>query len=250
MDDDTTARLLTSITSQSLPPPSHSLMTSLGARTPRPPLSSLVATAKARLLAADLTSSTYLDRSQLSAFPTGSDSVTVKELRLRSDTHVQVVDVENLNLSRWDQIEKMEAVERGESTRGREVIRVADEEVAGAERETPTGGTGTRGVIAASRKATHRLVLQDCEGTMLYAVELKRIDGVGVGKTSIGCKAVLRSGTVVSRGTVLLTTENCVFLGGKIDAWHDAWMSGRKARLKEAAGVGDGHGHGETTTTR
>lgn len=252
---DTTAQLLDSITSQCLPPPSQSLLTSLTTRSPQPPLPSLVATAKARLLAADLTSSPYLDGAQLCPLPPDTDSANVKEAKLRHHTHVQVVDIENLSLSRWEQVEEMEAIERGERTRGREIIRVADEESADAAesleaRGTGTGtGTGPRPPVSAAKKATHRLVLQDCKGARVFAVELTRIDGIGVGKTNMGCKMLLRAGTPVARGIVLLTPENCVLLGGKIDAWHDAWMNGRMARLKEAAGAGNAHTTTTTTTT-
>lgn len=126
-------------------------------------------------------------------------------------------------------------MERGEKTRGRQVIRVTDE---GEDADTAQRlGSGT---VQAGKNATHRLVLQDCKGTRVYAVELKRIEGIGIGKTSIGCKLMLRPGTVAARGTVLLTAENCVLLGGKIDAWHEAWMNGRMARLKKAAGLVNG----------
>ncbi|EFY89263.1 hypothetical protein J3458_018810 [Metarhizium acridum] len=246
---DTTAQLLESITSQCLPPPSQSLLTSLTTRSPQPPLPSLVATAKARLLAADLASSPYFDGSQLCPFPPGTDSADVKEAKLRHHTHVQVVDIENLSLSRWEQVEEMEAIERRERTSGREIIRVADDEGADAAESLAARGTGPRAPVSAGKKATHRLVVQDCKGTRVYAVELTRIDGIGVGKTNMGCKMLLRAGTPVARGTVLLTPENCVLLGGKIDAWHDAWMNGRMARLKEAAGAGSAHTTTTTTTT-
>jgi RecQ-mediated genome instability protein 1 len=224
-----TTQLAGSIASHLLPPPSQSLLTSLTTRSPLPPLASLVATAKARLLAADLTSSTLLDRTQLVPLPLGVENASLKEQRLQRDTHVQVVDLENLSLSRWEQIEEMEAVDRGERSRGRQVVRVTDEEA----------GDGAA-QVSAGKNATHRLVLQDCNGARVYAVELQRIDGIGVAKTSIGCKMLLRAGTTVARGTVLLTAANCTLLGGRIDAWHDAWTAGRMARLKEAVGAGNG----------
>lgn len=154
---------------------------------------------------------------------------------------MQIVDIENLTLSRWEQIEELEAVERGETTRGREVIRVTEEESESGNGATQRStGANIPGASHAGKNATHRFVLQDCNGMRVYAVELKRIEGVGIGKTNIGCKMLVKPGTVVSRGTMLLTPQNCVLLGGKIDAWHEAWMSGRMDRLKEAAGAGAG----------
>ncbi|OAQ97656.1 hypothetical protein LLEC1_06996, partial [Akanthomyces lecanii] len=134
------------------------------------------------------------------------------------------------------------AVARGERTRGREVVRVADDEGDG-ENAIRAAGTQSRGGgqaatgPAAAKNAVHRLALQDCKGKTVYAVEMKRMDRIGVGRTNIGEKMLLRAGTVVARGSVLLTPDRTVFLGGKVEAWHDAWMNGRLARLKAAVGA-------------
>lgn len=149
---------------------------------------------------------------------------------------MQVLDVENISLSRWEQVEEMEAVARGETTRGREVVRVTAEDDDNPEtQQTQQRATTAAAANArtASKKATHRLVVQDCKGTKLYALELKRIDGIGVGKTQIGEKMLLKAGTVLARGIVLLEPEKCVLLGGKIEAWQKTWADGRLARLKE-----------------
>ncbi|PHH80331.1 hypothetical protein CDD80_1970 [Ophiocordyceps camponoti-rufipedis] len=97
----------------------------------------------------------------------------------------------------------------------------------------PPTTTTTTGEARAG--ATHRLVLQDCRGTRVFAVELRRVERVGVGSTAMGEKILLRAGTVVARGTVLLAPETCLLLGGRVDAWHDVWAAGRLRRLEEAA---------------
>ncbi|KAF7547776.1 hypothetical protein G7046_g8903 [Stylonectria norvegica] len=89
-------------------------------------------------------------------------------------------------------------------------------------------------VRPAGKNATHRLVLQDFRGTKVFALELRRMDGVGVGKTNVGEKILLKAGTVVARGTVLLEPEKCVLLGGKVEAWQKTWVEGRLARLRDA----------------
>jgi RecQ-mediated genome instability protein 1 len=76
-------------------------------------------------------------------------------------------------------------------------------------------------------------VLQDCKGTKVFALELRRHDGIGVGKTQIGEKILLKAGTVVARGMILLEPDKCLLLGGKIEAWQKTWVDGRLARLKE-----------------
>ncbi|KAH0529734.1 hypothetical protein TsFJ059_004442 [Trichoderma semiorbis] len=236
-------QLRRAILAQSLPPPSQTLLTTLTSRSPPPPIPSLLATAKARLLASDLTntSGTIVDPS-MPVFPSNIDSATVQESTISQNTHVQVLDIENLSLSRWEQVEELEAIERGERTRGRQVIRVTEEENG----ETD-GSSSSAGQTQASRagnatasggaNAVHRLVLQDGRGKKVFAVELKRISGIGIGKTHIGEKILLRAGAVVARGTVLLTPENCTLLGGKIEAWHEAWMEGRLVRLRESVGA-------------
>lgn len=244
------SQLRTSLAAQSLPPASTSFLTTLiGSRTPPPPIASLLATAKARLLACDLTSSSsssssILDAAAVASLPADIGSARVEERTLPRDVHVQVVDVENLSLSRWEQVEELEAVARGERTRGREVVRVTADDDDG-ENAIRAAGTQSRGggatqqpaAAGAARNAVHRLVLQDSKGRTVYAVEMKRMDRIGVGKTNIGEKMLLRAGTVVARGSVLLTPDKTVFLGGKVEAWHEAWMNGRLARLKAAVGA-------------
>ncbi|OPB36850.1 hypothetical protein A0O28_0059300 [Trichoderma guizhouense] len=236
-------QLRRAILAQSLPPPSQTLLTTLTSRSPPPPIPSLLATAKARLLASDLTntSGTVVDPS-MPVFPPNIDSATVQESTISQNTHVQVLDIENLSLSRWEQVEELEAIERGERTRGRQVIRVTDEENGEADGSSSSAGqtqAARAGGAAASGGANdvHRLVLQDGRGKKVFAVELKRISGIGIGKTHIGEKILLRAGAVVARGAVLLTPENCTLLGGKIEAWHEAWMEGRLARLRESVGA-------------
>lgn len=248
---DLASQLRASIAAQCLPPASSSFLTTLvGSRTPPPPIASLLATAKARLLACDLTSgggsNSILDAAATASFPADIDSARVEERALPRDVHVQVVDVENLSLSRWEQVEELEAVARGERTRGREVVRLTDDDDDEGENAIRAAGTQSRGggatqqaatAAGAAKNAVHRLVLQDCKGKTVYAVEMKRIDRIGVGRTSIGEKMLLRAGTVVARGSVLLTPDKTVFLGGKVEAWHDAWMNGRLERLKAAVGA-------------
>ncbi|OAA81993.1 hypothetical protein LEL_01538 [Akanthomyces lecanii RCEF 1005] len=247
------SQLRTSLAAQSLPPASTSFLTTLiGSRTPPPPIASLLATAKARLLACDLTSSSsssssssILDAAAVASLPGDIGSARVEERTLPRDVHVQVVDVENLSLSRWEQVEELEAVARGERTRGREVVRVTADDDDDGENAIRAAGTQSRGggatqqpaAAGAARNAVHRLVLQDSKGRTVYAVEMKRMDRIGVGKTNIGEKMLLKAGTVVARGSVLLTPDKTVFLGGKVEAWHEAWMNGRLARLKAAVGA-------------
>lgn len=216
-------------------------------------------------MAADLTSPGLLDPNGTAPFPPVSATATgaasngstvvgpeVPEARLPRDVACQVLDIENLTRSRWDQVEELEAVARGELTRGRQVVRVRDvegeageagegddvppEDRPGDVRGPGQGGAAAQPATTSDRNATHRLVLQDCKGQKLFGLELRRVERLGVGRTNIGEKILLRAGTVVARGTVLLEPDRCVVLGGKVEAWQKSWLDGRLARLKEAAG--------------
>ena len=132
---------------------------------------------------------------------------------------MQVLSVEDMSKSRWEQIEAIEALERGEGTKGREIIRVAATEEGDDEN-------------AARNDGPHKLALQDAKGTRIYGIELKGVEGVGLGM-SMGCKMVLRN-VVVARGVVLLEPGTTTVLGGKIEGLHKAWKEGRKAELKAA----------------
>jgi RecQ-mediated genome instability protein 1 len=151
----------------------------------------------------------------------------VRERKLPASIPVQVLGVEDLSRSRWEQLEAMEAQERGEMTKGREIIRVVETE--GGE---DGGGAARVSAGASGSGGPHRLVLQDVTGQTVYGLELKAVKGVGVGM-SIGTKMVL-SGVMVARGVVLLEPERVVVLGGKIDALHKVWVENRKKDLLAA----------------
>lgn len=113
-------------------------------------------------------------------------------------------------------------------------------------------GTG----IASTKKSQgpHKVLLQDASGTKIYGFELRTIAKIFVmtnaeegGGVSIGCKIMVKKGTVVRRGMIMLTPENVNVLGGKVEAWDKLWRGGRKERLKRemVEGLGGGNGNGE-----
>ncbi|KAL2135149.1 hypothetical protein VTI74DRAFT_9580 [Chaetomium olivicolor] len=269
-------QLQVSLAPTSTPLPSIPWLRNLvSSRTPPPPLASLLATARARLLASDLTTPGLLDTQYAAAHCLPPDlpqtHANTRETRLARDVVVQVLDIEDVSRSRWEQVEELEGIARGEGTRGREVVRLPtttttaaaasgvvvdgdyDEEgglvVDAGEEATQvlqTQGGGGGGAAAGGQQqgqgsggssrnnSTHKLAVQDCKGQKVHAIELRRVERLAVGKTFIGEKILLRAGTVVARGVVLLDPAQCVVLGGKVEAWHRAWVDGRLARLKEA----------------
>ncbi|XDG05218.1 hypothetical protein ABKA04_004833 [Annulohypoxylon sp. FPYF3050] len=249
MSADLAAQIRASLQSQGLPTPSLAwIQSALPNRNPLPPLPALVATVKARLLAADITNPALFEAPG-PAFPPNISNPEVKETKLPRDVAVQVLDIDNLSKSKWEQVEEIEAIARGEQTRGREIIRLPtgnedaeDGEDGGAVAATQQASSGrdaalNASIASAAKGATHRLVLQDCRGQKAHALELKRVDRIGVGSLNIGEKMVIRKGATVARGVLLLEPATCVVLGGKVEAWQKAWVEGRLARLREAVGA-------------
>ncbi|KAH8668707.1 hypothetical protein BX600DRAFT_435230 [Xylariales sp. PMI_506] len=254
------AQVSSSLQSQGLPSPTLSWIRSvLPNRDPMPPLPALTATTKARLMATDITNPGVLDIPITAALPTNITDQKFQEAKLSKDILVQVLDIDNLSKSKWEQVEELEAIARGEQTKGREIIRLAntgedgeDEAGSGGDygystatsqavgsmaQNARSGAQAEPGTGGSSKNSTHRLILQDCRGQKVYGLELKRMDKIGVGTTNIGEKILLKKGAIVARGTVLLEPASCVVLGGKVEAWQKAWLEGRLARLRDAIGA-------------
>ncbi|KAI0183028.1 RecQ mediated genome instability protein Rmi1 [Xylaria flabelliformis] len=249
--DSGSAQIRSGLQNQGLPRPSISwIKTAMPNRNPLPPLPALIATVKTRFLAADLTHPALFD-SPSPAFPPNASNPEVKEVKLTWDIPVQVLDIENLSRSKWEQVEELEALARGEQTKGRKIIRLPtgeeeDEFAVDGQTANGTDRSGLQGrgpaplataVSTASKTSTHRLVLQDCKGQKLYGLELKRIDKIGIGTLNIGEKIILKRGAILARGTLLLDPATCIILGGKVEAWQKEWVEGRLTRLREAVGA-------------
>ncbi|KAL4870776.1 hypothetical protein BDV12DRAFT_194979 [Aspergillus spectabilis] len=210
-------------------------------------ISALTQTAFFRILNSDLRES-LTSRIPTSILPVDIFDPTVQERRLISTIPVQVLDIEDIGTSIWNQIEAIERVERGEAVRGREIVRtvnVGDEEQDGANNRA-TNGTANAGganVNASDSNGPHRLILQDAKGTRVVGIEMTRLNGVGINTLPIGAKLMLRNATV-ARGMILLTPESVTLLGGRVEAMDQAWRAGRKARLLEMiTGTGGENAH-------
>ncbi|KAL9602972.1 MAG: hypothetical protein Q9219_001497 [cf. Caloplaca sp. 3 TL-2023] len=183
------------------------------------PLPALAQTAAFRLLSSDITTS--LSSSASYCLPPDISSVDIKERRLQGPIVLQLLGIEDMSKSRWEQIEAIEALERGEGTKGREIIRVTN-----IDEDDDSGANVNKG------GGPHKLSLQDARGTRVFGIELKALKGIGLGM-SIGCKLALKN-AVVARGVILMEPANTTVLGGKVEAWHKAWKDNRKTELKAA----------------
>lgn len=174
------------------------------------PLATLQQTASAAILSSDITTSVQAR----DTFPTSLADGDKKEQTLAGPVLVQLLDIEDIGSSAWSQVEAMEAVERGETTRGREVIRVLPSET---EADTPTRHGGP-----------FKLSVQDTRAQSMYALVLdhSRINL----DTPIGTKLLLKN-IVVARGVLLLDNSNVQILGGTVEQWNSTWKRSHKKRL-------------------
>ncbi|KAM5466276.1 hypothetical protein MauCBS54593_006011 [Microsporum audouinii] len=207
------------------------------------PLPALTQTALFRLLASDFTGSLEIPVTNSSqVLPADVSNPNIKERRISGPVPVQVLDIEDIGSSAWSQIEAIERIERGETVRGREVIRTVPHEIDEGSNNTGTAGENGRpsphsvtvntGLEHTRSGGPHRLILQDCRGTKMIAIELKPLT-LKIGETAIGTKLLLANATV-ARGMALLEPECVTILGGKIDTLDREWKIGRKARLLSA----------------
>jgi len=149
---------------------------------------------------------------------------------------VQVLDVENIGKSKWEQIELLESERKGETIKGREIIRVVpnDENQLPSSASTQAIGTQAGNQGQGGKEGPHKLLMQDCKGRRVYGFELMRVQGIGYPPgMRIGCKLLLRRGSQLARGMVLLEPERTKMLGGRIDELDKAWREGWEQRLRD-----------------
>lgn len=232
--------LTTHLTSRGLPPSptwlTQTLLPSLPQR-PNTPLAATRQTALFRLLATDITTTACLAHSPTAnrlPADVATSGAAVRETVVPGPVAVQVLDVEDVGRSRWSQVEALEARERGEGTKGREIVRLADNAEDGNEPNGTARTATAAAAAAADASGPHKLLLVDAAGTRVYGFELAPVQGVGIERMGIGAKLVLRN-AVVARGVVLLEPRTTTCLGGKVEALDKPWREGRLARLKEAA---------------
>lgn len=153
---------------------------------------------------------------------------------LGESVFVQVLDIEDLGRSKWEQIEALEAERNGELKKGREIIRVApaeDNDPSSAATQQPNTQASAAQTVS---KGPFKLLLQDHKGVKIYAFELKKVEKIALPLgISIGCKVLLRKGCKVARGMVLLEPVNVLVFGGRIEGLDKGWRERREARLRK-----------------
>lgn len=217
------AELSTHLQSRHLHPTPAWLQSFTAGIRPTTPLPALKQTALFRLLATDIT--TTLVAPPTTIFPGDILNARIQSRHLAGPVVCQVIDVEDIGHSRWSQVETIEAKERGETTKGREVVRVIPDADAQPDVQPDIDSKGP-----------FKLLLQDAKGAKVYAFDLKGIAGINMGM-SIGIKVLLRN-CEVRRGVVMLEPGGLQILGGKIEALDKIWKEGRKERLISAANAG------------
>lgn len=220
------ASITSFLASKNLPPTTEWLRSFMPSIRLNTPIIALQKTALFRMLASDITQSVNASAAT-SFFPPGVSNPEEREKRLSGPIAVQISDVEDIGRSRWSQVEAIEAQERGEMTKGREVIRVVDDET----------NTDPNATAENTSSGPHKLLLQDTKGTKVYGLELEAVNGINV-QMNIGSKLVLKD-VVLARGVILLQPKGVEVLGGKVETWEKKWRSERKETLKRKAGMSE-----------
>jgi RecQ-mediated genome instability protein 1 len=228
--------LTNSLTSLGLPTPHAAFLMPIltpGPSQRLPPLTVLTATAKHRLLSSEFTQPSILAATAPS-FPPRLSDASVVFLDLQADIPVQVLEIEDLSKSKWEQIEALEMERKGEMTKGREVIRVVTEAEGPSTASTQASANTT---TAPKSYGPFKLCMQDVKGQKVYGFELKRVEKIGYPPAMcIGCKLMLKRGSKVARGMVLLEPNLTVVLGGKIEELDKRWRERREQALRAAVG--------------
>ncbi|KAH6677183.1 hypothetical protein B0J14DRAFT_506542 [Halenospora varia] len=252
----TLASLTQSLVQAGLPCPSPAflqpILQSSTANGRSPPLAAVHATSRLRLLTSNLTSTNPpILHPQTPYLPLMVTSPHKVELVLQNDIAVQVLEVEDMGRSKWEQIEALESERKGETTRGRQVIRVEPTPSDGADpssaqtqiQQSTAARNQGRSQTPGKFPGPFKLLLQDFKGQKVYAFELKKLEKIGYPPyMHIGCKMMLKKGAKVARGIVMLEPSCVVILGGKIESFDKAWKEGREAKLRREVEHREGEG--------
>ncbi|KAL9081568.1 MAG: hypothetical protein Q9159_007246 [Coniocarpon cinnabarinum] len=228
-----TVALRTHLTSRHLPPNDAFLAHLLSSLNHSLPLPSLKASAQYRALHSDL--KTSLLTTQSNTLPRDIADGGTAFRTLTSEVTVQVLDQLDISRSLWSQIENIEAAERGETQKGREIVRVVPGEVEGADGGS-ANATSTLAAGEGEGKGPMKLLLEDGNGTRVWGFEMAvgnetAVAGGKLGSLEIGAKLLLKAPDV-ARGVVMLEEGKVVVLGGKVEEWAKIWREGRKEALR------------------
>lgn len=155
--------------------------------------------------------------------------------RLEGPFLLQIVSVQDIGLSRIQQLERLTEFESGEYEDSKRIQRYAGDE--GDEGE---GHREEMSLDAPVGKGMCKLVVEDAQGLSAYAVEDQPVTGVRVG-IALGAKMRVRDVQVL-RGMLFLTPASVELLGGQIDAWNVDRL--KRLRQEIASGLPKEDGNG------
>lgn len=208
------------------PQPSTQWLTSLVSSRVVPPLPALIATAKIKLSKLDLLTPHLFDPAAQGSLPPNITNPATKERIIKGPLVLQVLEVYDIGRSKWEQIEAIEAIERGEKTKGREIIRDIPNP------DNDEGGDAAFGeAMRGKSSGPHKLLLQDWKGQHIYGMEVSPVPKVGI-TMSIGTKVVVRD-LVLARGVAMLDAKNTTVIGGEMKELNEKWIKERKQKLRD-----------------
>ncbi|KAK9247499.1 hypothetical protein V1506DRAFT_532092 [Lipomyces tetrasporus] len=168
----------------------------------------------------------------------------------------QIADVQEIGISRSEQVRKIEEGMCDSGDSGRKVVRdvpadVDDAVEIDASGRVPSGTAMASGVQFHTFNGTQpgktrtpifgkkicKVLLQDTLGRCYWALESKPINDLEVG-LKLGTKITLNNVTVL-RGVIMLKPTSVILRGGAIDEWNTEYIVKLMSRLKREIGHGE-----------
>lgn len=126
-----------------------------------------------------------------------STILTERDTILRDEILVQIIDIYDIGTSKYRQLQRIDQTQSSNTDKLRTRF--------------PTAEDNSDEPLNAS---LHKLVIQDSSGTLIYAIEYKKIPELSH-ETLLGCKLLLKN-TKFQRGVALLEPASVQVLGGSI----------------------------------
>lgn len=160
------------------------------------------------------------------------------------DTLFQIVFLENVSHSIQDQYDELMSsydvegvgADRLKYTRQRVVRQI---NVEGDEQGNPQEQEVKQGNTINNSNATFKLTLQDTSGNVAYGIELGKLSFLS-GKNfssgfpiQLGTKLLVKAGTKLFKGVLLLNQDNVEFLGGLVPEWNQDLQQKHMTYLKK-----------------
>jgi hypothetical protein len=143
-----------------------------------------------------------------------TEILTERDTTLAGTVLVQIIDIYDIAISKYRKLEILEETDSSNTDRLRRTI---------------TNVTDPSDQIQPQNASLHKLVLQDSAGTLIYAIEYKKVAGLSE-YSQLGCKLLLTN-MKFQRGVALLEPDSVKVLGGSIPSMNVNRQQRRRDQL-------------------